>query len=923
MLEFNRRDIKAMIMGPKPPKGPEGKNVLWMDTHSAVPLLRVWLNERWTAVENTDSETIHIDFEGVKTDVREIQSYFRQDRSIVVTNVDCRGGLLKLGNTQFLESQLITFLGFDDRITALEQKETVKYTAGDNIIIEDGIISAIDTTYSNATEETSGLMSYQDKIKLNGLNNYILPKASASVLGGIKVGDTLTIDANGVLNSLSSVSIDDAVISTTNTWSSYKINSELSGKQDALIAGDNVTISDNTISVTIPNVINDIVSSADTTYSSNKIDTLLAGKQDTLTAGQNIVITNNTISAVIDAGFQVEVVQTLTETGEANTIYFVPKAGSANPDVYDEYMYINNAWEKIGSTEVDLSNYYNKTEVEGLLNGKQDKLTAGNNITINGNTISANDTTYSAGANIDITDNAIKAVGYRYNTTNGAFAEGDRDIVVGETTYPKSNATGRMAHAEGSNTNASTECSHTEGFNTSVTSGRFGHAEGNGSKAQGNASHAEGQETTASAYFSHSEGYKSKAQGNASHAEGNSTTAGGNTAHAEGYSTKASGSFTHAEGISTIAQSSASHAEGSTTKTSGDCSHAEGYNTETGGNYTTNTKTQGNAKGAGAYAHAEGNATIAQGIAAHSEGYKTLAKGTYSHAEGGITIANGGNSHTEGRFTQTQNNAEHAQGSYNISHKATDSFDGNAGNTLHSIGIGTAEDARKNAVEVMQNGDAYLLGVGGYDGVHIKGETGAPSGLKTLQETVNGKQDTLTEGNNITINGNTISAKDTTYSAGDNIYITNNRISALGYEYNSGNNSITNGDACITAGENSHAEGYLCVTEETAIASHAEGWETVVRNQNEHTQGRYNVSHLADATVTNHDGNTIVSVGIGEDDANRKNAFEIMQNGDIYVYGLGNYNGTETKFDNPSVMTLQDILKTIADNIGVDIGVLF
>ena len=58
---------------------------------------------------------------------------------------------------------------------------------------------------------------------------------------------------------------------------------------------------------------------------------VINGKQDTLTAGQNIVITNNTISAVIDAGFQVEVVQTLPETGEANTIYFVPKEGGANP----------------------------------------------------------------------------------------------------------------------------------------------------------------------------------------------------------------------------------------------------------------------------------------------------------------------------------------------------------------------------------------------------------------------------------------------------------------------------------------------------------------------------------------------------------------------------------------------------------------
>lgn len=698
MLEFNRRDIKAMIMGPKPPKGPEGKNVLWMDTHSAVPLLRVWLNERWTAVENTDSETIHIDFEDVKDDVRELQSYFRQDRSIVVTNVDCRGGLLKLGNTKFLESELITFLGFDDRITALEQKETVKYTAGDNIIIKGDVISAIDTTYNNATEETSGLMSYQDKIKLNNLNNYVLPKASTSVLGGIKVGDTLTIDANGVLNALSSVSIDDTTISTTKTWSSDKINTELSSKQD------------------------------------------------TLTAGQNIVITNNTISTVIDAGFNVEVVQTLPESGEANTIYFVPKEGGANPDVYDEYMYINSAWEKIGSTEVDLSNYYNKTEVDGLLSGKQDKLTAGNNITINGSTISANDTTYSAGANIDITDNTIKAVGYRYNTTNGSFAEGDRDIIDGETTHSKSNATGRMAHAEGNNT-------------------------------------------------------------------------------------KATGKFTHAEGSNT------------------------------------------NAIGNG------------------------------SHAEGTYTVTNGSNTHAEGRFTKTLCNSEHAQGSYNVSHKATDSFDNNAGNTVHSIGIGTANDARKNAVEVMQNGDAYLIGVGNYDGVHIKGETDAPSGLKTLQETVNGKQDALT--------------------AGDNIYIANNTISALGYLYDESLNSITNGDGCATEGQYSHAEGYATITHNYAQYSHAEGVETETNNIGEHAQGRCNVSHSVSVDATQHEGNTVVSVGIGENSGSRKNAFEIMQNGDIYVYGLGNYDGTATKLDNPSVMTLQDILKTIAENIRVDIGVLF
>lgn len=60
------------------------------------------------------------------------------------------------------------------------------------------------TTYSEATTSTAGLMSAADKTKLNGLNNYSLPTSTASVLGGIKVGYTTSgknykvqLDANG------------------------------------------------------------------------------------------------------------------------------------------------------------------------------------------------------------------------------------------------------------------------------------------------------------------------------------------------------------------------------------------------------------------------------------------------------------------------------------------------------------------------------------------------------------------------------------------------------------------------------------------------------------------------------------------------------------------------------------------------------
>ena len=55
--------------------------------------------------------------------------------------------------------------------------------------------------------------------------------------------------------------------------------------------------------------------------------------------------------------FDMAVVQTLPAENISNhTIYLVPKTGEIN-DVYDEYIYVNNAWEMIGNTQVDLSNY--------------------------------------------------------------------------------------------------------------------------------------------------------------------------------------------------------------------------------------------------------------------------------------------------------------------------------------------------------------------------------------------------------------------------------------------------------------------------------------------------------------------------------------------------------------------------------------
>lgn len=74
--------------------------------------------------------------------------------------------------------------------------------------------------------------------------------------------------------------------------------------------------------------------------------------------------------------------------------------------------------------------------------------------------------------------------------------------------------------------------------------------------------------------------------------------------------------------------------------------------------------------------------------------------------------ANGAYSFSEGQHTVANNRSEHAFGEYNKSNKANDTF-GDEGNTLFSIGNGTSESDRKNAFEVMQNGDIYI---------YVKGE---------------------------------------------------------------------------------------------------------------------------------------------------------------------------------------------------------
>lgn len=83
----------------------------------------------------------------------------------------------------------------------------------------------------------------------------------------------------------------------------------------------------------------------------------------------------------------------------------------------------------------------------------------------------------------------------------------------------------------------------------------------------------------------------------------------------------------------------------------------------------------------------------------------------------------------------------------------------------------------------------------------------------------------------------------------------------------------------------SHAEGIRNEIGDNAYASHAEGIKNTTQNRAEHASGQYNKSNKATDTFGDA-GNTLFSVGCGTSDGDRKNAFEVMQDGTCKYYDV-------------------------------------
>lgn len=64
--------------------------------------------------------------------------------------------------------------------------------------------------------------------------------------------------------------------------------------------------------------------------------------------------------------FDQQVVSELPQTGEKGVIYLVPQSGGSGTNIKDEYIWVNNAWEKIGSTDIDLSGYVQDSDLVAI-----------------------------------------------------------------------------------------------------------------------------------------------------------------------------------------------------------------------------------------------------------------------------------------------------------------------------------------------------------------------------------------------------------------------------------------------------------------------------------------------------------------------------------------------------------------------------
>ncbi len=334
------------------------------------------------------------------------------------------------------------------------------------------------------------------------------------------------------------------------------------------------------------------------------------------------------------------------------------------------------------------------------------------------------------------------------NATLGSLSSADVNLIDGM-------AYSSYSHVEGRHNNAIGLSAHAEGHSNRLNSS-YGHIEGYQNYGSGAEVHVEGLQNKVTAGASHAEGYLNVVESGYSHVEGRQNKVLGSTyyySHAEGYLNLTRANYAHVEGVRVSALANGSHAEGYG-------SDSESPFTVTGpdanGTYTTNAA-HGMEGGFTLINYGDVYTRVTSVPSATTfktasplveegslQGVKIRVKtnfafGTSSHTENNAKATIGAYSHAEGVGTVTYNEGEHAEGRYNVSRNIANQDETR---TRHSIGIGTGTGSnRKNAVEVMANGDYYLYNVGGYDGKTVTNKKTLQTVLSEHNSAIEGLQE--------------------------------------------------------------------------------------------------------------------------------------------------------------------------------------
>lgn len=218
-------------------------------------------------------------------------------------------------------------------------------TMSDNTIIDAGMV--------NTVQGERGPAGKNGKDGKNGINGQdgidgISPTVTITESTG---RHTISItDKEGVK---SFVVKDGSALDVEDYYTKDEVNAELDKKANAADLP------------TIPTNLSEF--NNDENFIKNTVDNLIHyyNKADTYTQTE----VNNLIANIQKLTSQI-VTELPTENIDTSVIYLIKQEETNS---YMQYMYINNAWAELGTTQVDLSNYYNKSEIDNKLAEKADK----------------------------------------------------------------------------------------------------------------------------------------------------------------------------------------------------------------------------------------------------------------------------------------------------------------------------------------------------------------------------------------------------------------------------------------------------------------------------------------------------------------------------------------------------------------------